>query len=69
MEIKTKFALGDKVWIVNDSKAVQAEIHSIFICSQYTDYNLKLSDGSMKLSINESECFGTKEELMRYVAE
>lgn len=68
MEIKTKFALGDTVWIVVESKAIQAEVHSIFIGKEVLFYNLKPSPDAMSIAYEEQKCFATKEELLKYVA-
>lgn len=63
MEIKTKFALGDKVWIVRDSKARCFEVGCIlFDGAVYygeTRYDTTL----------ESQCFPTKEALIKYISD
>lgn len=63
MEIKTKFAIGDKLWTVNGCKAVQFEVVCIF-------YNGEVRYGDSRYSVTpESMCFATKEELLKYVAD
>ena len=65
MEIKTKFAIGDKVWIVKDSKAVTKTVDSIHIYKSGATYSAK--ENSSYMSIPESQCFATKEELIAYI--
>lgn len=68
MNIITKFAIGDRVWIVVDSKAVQVTVSSIFISDGRIDYNLKRNPDTTSVSCEESKCFATKDELLKYVA-
>ena len=62
MEIKTKFNLGDKVWKIHDSKAVCFKIGCILYdgAAYYgkSRYDLTLA----------SQCFPTKEALIKYVS-
>lgn len=62
MEIKTKFALGGKVWTIKNCKAVEFEINYIVVSRDEVRYG----DGQYNTSL-ECECFATKEELIRYI--
>ena len=70
MNIKTKFGLMDKVWVIYHSKAVCATIANIKIeyGSSYKPiikYYLKsLAVNIEDFAYDESECFSTKEELI-----
>ena len=63
MEIKTKFALGDTVWTVANCRAASFEISAILFdgCTYYGPTRYDLTEESM--------CFGTKEELLKHVAD
>lgn len=83
MEIKTKFAIGDKVWHLWDDKATQTEITSVItvisqiqttdgikekIKTEYAGQHDSSDRSSMYVNIGSDErCFATKEELMQYV--
>ena len=64
MEIKTKFALGDTVWVVDSSQAKTMTVESIHIFPTGITYSLS----ELRESRYENECFASKEELLRYVA-
>lgn len=75
MEIKTKFAIGDKVWTIKGCKAVEFEVCSISINTPVTLYPAHLitycgeyKDGNITTA-TEPECFATKEELLKFVAD
>ena len=75
MEIKTKFDVGDKVWIMDSNKAIEAEIYEVcFKQSQkigakgrkeinitYMLKNLHLYDIG---TFHEGEIYASKEELI-----
>lgn len=63
MEIKTKFSLGEKVWIIQNSKATQITIEIIRLDNKAIMYGANAYDLHL-----ESECFATKEALLEYVA-
>lgn len=63
MEIKTRFAIGDKVWIIQNSKATQITIEIIRLDNKAIMYGANAYDLYL-----ESECFATKEALLEYVA-
>lgn len=61
MEISTKFAIGDKVWKIHDSKAVCFEIGCIL-------YDGAVYYGETRYDVTIStQCFATKEELIKYI--
>lgn len=73
MEIKTRFAPGDRVWAIRDCKAVEIAICSISINSPKTllptahiTYSGTYNGGKIAI-LDESECFATKEELINYL--
>ncbi|MCM1066413.1 MAG: hypothetical protein NC418_02420 [Muribaculaceae bacterium] len=64
MEIKTKYALGDSVWAINNKgKAYRFEIQNITICAggevKYT--------GQDFMQHSENRCFDSLDELLEYV--
>lgn len=62
MEIKTRYAIGDTLWKVENSKAVSFECKVVA-------YEKTASYGSSIYDLcEESQCFGSKEELLAYVA-
>jgi len=62
MEIKTRFALGGKVWTVINCKAVEIEIASIIINNDGIYYRNKVFD-----LIPEGEAFPTREALIQHL--
>lgn len=60
MEILTKFALGDKAWTMRDCKATLFEIGCI-VYDGTVRYGASFYD-----TIPESQCFFSKEELLKY---
>ena len=73
MEIKTRFAPGDRVWAIRDCKAVEVMISSISITSPKTllptvhiTYRGTYNGGKIAI-LDESECFATNEELINYI--
>lgn len=75
MDIKTKFAIGDKVWTIKDCKAVEFEVCSISINKSATLYPAnritycgEYKDGKITTA-EEAECFATKEELLKFIAD
>lgn len=63
MEIKTRFALGDKVWKVENSKAVCFEV-----CHIAYDGAVYYGTCSYDTCV-ETQCFATKEELIKYLSD
>lgn len=61
MEISTKFAIGDKVWKIHDSKAICFEIGCILY-----DGAVYYGDTRYDVTIS-TQCFATKEELIEYI--
>lgn len=64
MEIITKFHVGDKVWVLRDKHACRIKISVIFY-----DGEVEYSDSHYNTRHKEGESFGTKEELIAFVAE
>lgn len=69
MEIKTKFALGDTVIILDRKsfKAAEIEIKSIIV---YADGKIEYSEEDSTPifhGIPEERCFATKDELVEYI--
>lgn len=70
MEIKTKYNIGDKVWWINDNKALTGEILSVHfhqwsdesVTKEYTVEQYAVSGGHV---VNEKYLFPTKEELLK----
>lgn len=63
MEILTKFALSDKIWRLQNCKAVCFEV-------KHVAYDGGVYYGSNPYDLTpESQCFGSKEELIKYVAD
>lgn len=73
MKIETKFSINDTVWVMQDNKPHSICIYGIRVnVSAYpTDYygigisqNVTYFDFGNHESVNESDCFATKEELI-----
>ena len=75
MEIRTKFNLNQKVWVIdiNNSKwkvidkfkIVGVTVVKDRVREQDVDYELDYGDGKHFLNLNESICFKTKEEAQK----
>lgn len=63
MEIKTEHSLGDKLWRVRDSKANCFEVR----CIVY-DGTVYYGETCYELTLS-TQCFATKEGLLKYVAD
>ena len=66
MEAKTKYDIGDKVWYINDNRAVRSDITRVIISVESPDrcevfYSLHFGD----TEIPEGQLFRTKEELLK----
>ncbi|WP_290083086.1 hypothetical protein [Paramuribaculum intestinale] len=69
MEIITKFAHGDTVWFVNDSRATSAQIVGIHIYPERTAYTVSRdAQTPANTSVVEDKCFATKQELIDYIS-
>lgn len=71
MELKSKYNIGDKVWWINDSKALVGKIESVHL-HRYkdnpvtiADYFVKQNDKSEVHLVREECLFLTKEELIK----
>lgn len=62
MNISTKFSLGDKAWRIHESKAVCFEIN----CIMY-DGAVYYGESRFDMTV-ETQCFASKEELIKHVA-
>ncbi len=66
MEVNTRFNIGDKVWYINDNRAVRSDITRVIISvespgSCEVSYSLHFGD----TEIPEGQLFRTKEELLK----
>lgn len=61
MEILTKYALGETIYVIRESKAVKMEIRSIVI----SETGIYYSD--FVYSYPEKECFASIDELVKYI--
>lgn len=67
MKIETRFKPGDKVFILDDYKIIQAPIISVYI-EQYEGVKVCVTYGFTSFATKpEMQCFGTKEELINYL--
>lgn len=67
MEIKTKFGIGDKVWCIYHTKVKSFVIKNIRIHGGFALLRIYYSDKEETITVNESECFATKDELIAYI--
>lgn len=65
MEIKTRYNLGDKVWTVQNCKAVQMEITEISINKERISYRGDIG----YTTFPEDNCFITKKSLVNYLTD
>lgn len=65
MEIKTNFAIGDKVWVIKDMKAAEIEISSII--ADVNGISVRSKDDYR--SYYQGYCFPTKEALIAYISD
>lgn len=63
MEIKTKFALGEKVWTVDDCKATEIEVAAITIDA----HGVWLRSKAGCASFREEHCFPSKQSLVAHI--
>lgn len=63
MNIITLFAPGDKVWVVHNCRAILVEVSAVIVSHSGVSYAFDHLG-----NFYESECFATKEELLRHVA-
>lgn len=74
MRIETKFAFGEKVWTVRNSRAVSFCIRAVSVdspmmqeCGTTLSYSGKTTGGTIVVA-NETDCFASKEELLSHIA-
>jgi len=78
MTIKTKFNIGDEVWVIHNNKPICAMVHSIIITYRSTmpkeEYYLSLNSnflsypsnlGERSIIFKPTELFKTKQELLK----
>lgn len=63
MEIKTKYGIGQPVWVLRNCKATRIEINAILITEKGVEYG----ESRYSVMTPEEECFSSKEDLGRYV--
>lgn len=61
---KTKFDLGQRIWVVRNSKAVEITVNNVCISKRGIEYG-----ESQYNTVPESECFDSKESLLNYVSD
>ena len=66
MEIKTKFSIGDKVFVLKDNKAKELEIKSVFCDEDGIRYSDD-KDSFIGFTYPKHLCFATKDELIAYI--
>lgn len=64
MEIKTRFNIGDKVWVLKNNKATEIEINAYVVGTD----NLYVRTKDY-VSYPENYCFASKQELIEYVTQ
>lgn len=64
MEIKTKFAIGDKVWTAHKCRAKQIDVSAIVVDEGGVWYRNRED----YVPFHESECFASKEDLIEHIA-
>lgn len=67
MEIITKFAHGDTIWFVRDSRATSAQILGIHVYPERIAYTVGRDGSTANTSVTEDKCFATKQELIQYI--
>ncbi len=71
MEIKTKFAIGDKVWTIHECKPKQMRVTTISINGvDEVKYAGEIPASAISVfyhCVKEAECFATKEELIKHI--
>lgn len=70
MEIKTKYNIGDKVWVMDDNQPTEITINGLsgeYKIIENVNYHITLyySNDSWKICFYENEVFPTKEELLK----
>lgn len=66
MEINTKFAIGDKAFVLKGHKAAEIEIKAVFFGGNKVCYSAE--EGPLVFSsYPEEHCFATKDELIEYI--
>lgn len=67
MELRTKYKIGDNVFTLSkEMKIVEKKVKrvSVFVWPDETRVNYDFDDGSYEY---EDKCFGTKEELLKFI--
>ena len=75
MEIKTKHIPGARVWVMKDNQPFEMEVKEINVNVKENynrdsfdiDVKYKVSDSYRVLTLDESQCFATKEELRKHL--
>lgn len=67
MEISTKFAPGDTVFVLKDSKAVKMEVKTILVTAGGKVFYTDDDSGMVFQPKAEEQCFATMDELIKYI--
>lgn len=65
MEIKTKFAPGDKAWVIKDCKLTKIQINAVVI----RESGVYFAESVYCCLYPDETCFATKDELLAYITE
>ena len=64
MDVKTKFKIGDKIWIVKNYKAQEIEVLAVVVTEKGVGYAISDIDFARD-AVPESCCYASKEELIK----
>ena len=64
MKIETQFNIGQRIWVIRNGKATPIEVKVITL----TVHGIEYGEGWFP-TFPEAECFATKEELLKFVAD
>lgn len=64
MEIRTKFGLGDKVWVIRNLRAEQIEVNAVI--ADESGVWVRAADAYYPM-FREDACFPTKEALIKHI--
>lgn len=71
MDIKTNFDVGDDVWVLHSGKFKNVKIKKVWIIKSnktFVTYGYRIEkDCGCLDTVDERECFATKEELITYI--
>lgn len=68
MEVKTKFSIGDEVYILDDYKIIRTKVLAVYYEKHGVAPASILYGFTVFPKRKESECFATKESLIKYLS-